>query len=216
MMHEQLKQVLQQQTKDRMEGLADEGEEPETQAGTTSVVGVVTGNRLLCANAGDSRMVLSRKGKAVDMSQDHKPVNDNERRRIQNAGGFVQDGRVNGSLALSRAIGDVEFKQAKTLDPKHQIITADPEICEMQLEQGDEFFIIACDGIWDVFSSQSAVDFVRYRLRVGKNPKAITEELCDACLAENTAGTGIGCDNMTVILVVLKFLLPRDSGFSNY
>ena len=58
------------------------------------------------ANAGDSRCVLSRNGKAVDMSVDHKPEDNAERDRIQNAGGKItSDGRVNGGLNLSRALG---------------------------------------------------------------------------------------------------------------
>lgn len=58
------------------------------------------------ANAGDSRCVLCRNGKAVDLSFDHKPEDDLERTRIEKAGGKVTaDGRVNGGLNLSRAIG---------------------------------------------------------------------------------------------------------------
>lgn len=176
----------------------------DTQAGTTCVVAIVADNTLYCANAGDSRGVLSRGGTAVEMSEDHKPVNDNERERIQNAGGFVQDGRVNGSLALSRAIGDVEFKQTKQLDAKHQIVTAEPDVREFQLQPTDEFFILACDGIWDVISNQDAVQFTRSRLDQAKSPKQIAEELCDYCLATNTSGNGAGCDNMTALVVVFQ------------
>ena len=61
------------------------------------------------ANAGDSRCVLSRAGKAVEMSFDHKPEDDIERKRIEKAGGKVtSDGRVNGGLNLSRALGKCE------------------------------------------------------------------------------------------------------------
>ena len=89
-------------------------------AGCTSVVAVLHGSTLYCANAGDSRCVLCRGGEAVDMSMDHKPQLDSERQRILKAGGFVSDGRVNGSLALSRAIGDLEFKRSSELGPEDQ------------------------------------------------------------------------------------------------
>lgn len=75
-------------------------------SGCTAVVALVTKDRLFVANAGDSRAVLSRDGKAVDLSIDHKPEDLIELKRIQNAGGRVtSDGRVNGGLNLSRALG---------------------------------------------------------------------------------------------------------------
>jgi serine/threonine protein phosphatase PrpC len=63
------------------------------------------------ANAGDSRCILCRHNAAVPLTEDHKPNNPGEERRIQAAGGFVTEGRVNGCLNLSRAIGDMNYKQ---------------------------------------------------------------------------------------------------------
>ena len=82
---------------------------------------VVRGGELFVANAGDSRCVLSRSGQAVAMTQDHKPNDAEEYARIQKAGGFVADGRVNGSLNLSRALGDLDYKQTKELGPEEQV-----------------------------------------------------------------------------------------------
>ena len=183
------------------------------QAGATSVVVCIRGDKVYCANAGDSRAVFSRKdGQVVDMSEDHKPMNTDERQRIIKAGGFVSEGRVNGSLALSRALGDFDYKGNKELCEKEQAVTAFPEIREFQLQGGDEFMILACDGIWDVLSSEQCVAFVRERLREGLQKgesetfklSQICEELCDKCLAPDTRGTGLGCDNMSVVIVLLK------------
>ena len=69
-----------------------------------------------------------------------------EEARIIAAGGFVDFGRVNGSLALSRAIGDFEFKNATELCPKAQIVTAFPDIEVHNISDDDEFLVIACDG----------------------------------------------------------------------
>lgn len=138
------------------------------------------------------------------MSRDHKPMDEDERARIQKAGGFVQEGRVNGSLALSRAIGDLEYKQSKTLPPNEQIVTAYPEIKTETIAPGDEFLVIACDGIWDVMTSQQCIDFVRQRLRHDVPLSKICEELADECMAPDTKGSGIGCDNMSVVIVLLK------------
>jgi len=71
---------------------------------------LVTRDEIFCANAGDSRSVLSSGGKAIELSKDHKPDDPEESRRIHQAGGFVEEGRVNGMLALSRAFGDFEYK----------------------------------------------------------------------------------------------------------
>ena len=70
----------------------------------------MTSTEIICANAGDSRTVLGKNGRAVEMSEDHKPENRGEMERIQRSGGFVEEGRVNGMLALSRALGDFEYK----------------------------------------------------------------------------------------------------------
>jgi protein phosphatase 1G len=163
------------------------------------------GGTLYVANAGDSRAVLCRAGGAArDMSIDHKPTLETEKARILAAGGFVAEGRVKGSLALSRAIGDMEFKQAAGLPAEQQMVTALPEVQTERLVSGDEFLIIACDGIWDVMTSQQAVDFCRQRLAGGAAPAAVCEALCDACCARDTRGSGLGCDNMSVVLVVFK------------
>lgn len=88
----------------------DFGGEGKSFAGATATVIIITRTEIYCANSGDSRTVLARAGRAKPMSDDHKPENPGEMARIQRAGGFVEDGRVNGMLALSRALGDFEYK----------------------------------------------------------------------------------------------------------
>ncbi len=159
---------------------------------------------LVQANAGDSRAVMSVKGEAVALSEDHKPTNQGESARIVAAGGFVEFGRVNGNLALSRALGDFEFKQSANLSPETQIVTADPELTVHDHTDDDEFVVIACDGIWDVFSSQQVIDFVRRGIAEKKELATISEELMDRCLAPDSDWGGVGCDNMTAMVVALK------------
>jgi len=191
-----------------IEELSGPREEEEWQgpaAGCTAVCAMVRNGDLVVANAGDSRCVLSRSGQAVALTQDHKPMDREEYDRIIKAGGFVADGRVNGSLNLSRALGDLEYKQSKDLPPEAQMVTAFPEIRSEKLQPGaDEFLILACDGIWDVLTNQEAVDFVRERLLAGKTPKQICEEACDHCLAPDTNGCGKGCDNMSIVVSMFK------------
>jgi protein phosphatase PTC2/3 len=108
----------------------------------------VADKKIYCANAGDSRSVISVAGTAHQLSEDHKPDNDSEKTRIEKAGGYVMGGRTNGVLSLSRAIGDFDYKDMQK-DPKDHIITARPEITERELTKDTEFIICACDGIWD-------------------------------------------------------------------
>ncbi|KAJ8609843.1 hypothetical protein CTAYLR_008134 [Chrysophaeum taylorii] len=197
------------------------------QAGCTAVVVVFDegSSKLWCANAGDSRAVVCRDRAAVPLSFDHKPCAPGEQARITNAGGFVDECangffRVNGNLNLSRSIGDLKYKGDASLDPSQQIITAEPDVVECDVQPEDTFIIIACDGVWDVVSNQEAVDFVNVRLHNGhhlpgapeaeegkkaRQLSAICEELLDHCLATNPRESrGIGGDNMTCIIIQFK------------
>ncbi|XP_031779544.1 probable protein phosphatase CG10417 isoform X2 [Nasonia vitripennis] len=182
-------------------------EEPGSDSGCTAVVAILKGNELYVANAGDSRCVLCRDGKAVELSFDHKPEDQPEMQRIVKAGGKVTaDGRVNGGLNLSRALGDHAYKKNKDLPPEEQMISALPDIKTVTLDlEKDEFMVLACDGIWNFMSSQNVIDYIRSAFARGyDNVSKICEELFDYCLAPNTLGDGTGCDNMTAIIVKFK------------
>ena len=180
------------------------------ESGTTAVVCVIYKGDIIVANVGDSRCILSRQGQAYPLSFDHKPTDVEELKRITRAGGSVSlDGRVNSGLNLSRAIGDHTYKCNKDLSLQEQMITAFPDINSTTLQPGDNFLLLACDGIFNVMDNQEAVTFVQNRLnRVDlskEGPSAlarICEELCDGCLSDNTQNDGSGCDNMTVVIVV--------------
>lgn len=158
--------------------------------------GSSSGRRMYCANSGDSRCVLGLAGEAKPMSYDHKPSNPEEHSRILNAGGFVEFDRVNGNLALSRALGDFEFKQNASLPAEEQIVTADPQVISHDYTGEEEFLVLACDGIWDCLSNQQVVDLVRRGVAQGKELDTITEDIIDRCLAPDAEVGGIGCDNV--------------------
>lgn len=202
---------------------SSDSEDGETQfhasgMGCTAVVAVIHGNKVVIANTGDSRCIISRKGVAEPLTLDHKPVLLEEAERIIKAGGFVRDNRVNGALNVSRTIGDLDFKRNTNLPHTHQMVVATPDITSFDLQKGDEFLILACDGIWDVMSNQEAVDFVRKRLKQRESIKYICEEMCDNCLAPDLRGLCRGADNMSVIIVLFKHtadLLGPWSKFKN-
>jgi len=183
--------------------------------GTTAFVTCVTRDALIVANAGDSRAVLCRMGNAVDMSWDHKPAVPSELARIQRAGGYVLERRigahvihrVNGDLSLSRSIGDLQYKRNPNLPAKDQVVSCTPDVQTFRRQPGDEFMLIGCDGVWDVLSSQQAVDFVRpqvQRILAGQiRPSTVVEAILDRCVSPDlTVTEGLGGDNMTLVLVV--------------
>jgi len=250
------------------------------ESGATAVVAVLGfddngagagggGAFLTVANAGDSRCVLCRgDGVAEDMSYDHKPEDGPELSRVEAAGGSVVEGRIEGNLNLSRAIGDLLYKKNLGVPVERQMITAFPDIKTVRLnvaarkhescreeEAGgvagrsagagagapltssstasssspsgvaasagdsgggggttrvvtDRFFVLACDGIWNSMESQEVVDFVAARLDRGVAPVSVCEEVLDHCLAPDLEGDGTGCDNMTMMVVLLPGFTP--------
>jgi serine/threonine protein phosphatase PrpC len=188
--------------------------------GTTAVCVLLNDTDIVCANAGDSRAILCRDGKCMEMSNDHKPCVPDERKRILAAGGTVNvqkvQGRavhrVNNSLSLSRSIGDLAHKKAPGLGPEEQAVTALPELIHVTRSPKDEFIVIACDGIWDVMTSQQVINFVRERLRRGLMPEEVSRALLARCLSPDPKETkGLGTDNMTCIIVVLVAPPPTPS-----
>lgn len=175
----------------------------EEVSGCTASTAIVSAKQIFVGNAGDSRSVLGVKGRAKPLSFDHKPQNEGEKARITAAGGFVDFGRVNGNLALSRAIGDFEFKKSAELAPEQQIVTAYPDVTVHDIHDDDEFLVVACDGIWDCQSSQAVVEFVRRGIAAKQELSKICENMMDNCLASSSETGGVGCDNMTIAIIGL-------------
>lgn len=164
----------------------------DSSSGTTALTALILGRTLIVANAGDCRAVLGRRGRAIEMSKDHKPNCPSERLRIENLGGVIYDGYLNGQLSVARALGDWHMKNPKgSACP----LSAEPELQETDLSEDDEFLIMGCDGLWDVMSSQCAVTIVRKELMIHNDPERCSRELVREALKRNT------CDNLTVIVI---------------
>ena len=156
----------------------------EERSGTTAVAAFVTPNKIIFANCGDSRALLCSKQDVKFATYDHKPYNEEEKKRIENAGGSVMIQRVNGSLAVSRALGDYDYKNVSGLPPTKQLVSAEPDLNIIDRSDEDEFLILACDGIWDVMTNQEVVHYIRSRLTVHQNLQKVCEELLETCLAK--------------------------------
>lgn len=145
----------------------------EELAGTTAIAILMKAGKLYIGNVGDSRAVACFGGRADPLSVDHKPSLETETKRIVAAGGWVEFNRVNGNLALSRALGDFVFKRNEKKGPKEQIVTAYPDIQSRDVTDDLEFIVIACDGIWDVLSNEEVVDFIRARIAISMEPSVV-------------------------------------------
>jgi protein phosphatase PTC1 len=120
--------------------------------------------------------------------QDHKPTDGDERKRIEEAGGFILRSRVLGMLAVTRSFGDHNLKK---------FVTARPFTSERILDENSSFLIIACDGLWDVVSDQEAVNFVNEQLDNGVDFSNIAPQLLETALAKGST------DNVTIMVVLL-------------
>lgn len=165
-------------------------------SGTTACVTIILKNMLYIGNIGDSRCVLSKNGRAVVLTVDHRAsINKKEQNRIINCGGTLDDeGYLGGCLGVCRGFGSFE-KITKT---KLKGLICDPDIFQIKLTDNDEFLIICCDGIFDVMTSQEAVNTVRMSLIQNASADAAAEELC------NLAYSRKSLDNLSAVVVVFQ------------
>lgn len=167
-------------------------------SGCTSVTAIVSPKFIICANAGDSRCVMGTDGTAKALSDDHKPYNHTERIRVEAAGGFVQWNRVDGDLAVSRALGDFGYKNRSDLPPAEQKISPHPDISVHERTEKDDLLLLACDGLWDVMSTEEAVNQVREIFESGETAMLkVAEEMLDISLNKGSK------DNVSVVVVKL-------------
>lgn len=159
--------------------------------GTTAITAFCTKDRCLIANAGDARAVLLRDDQAIRLSTDHKPDSPEEEARIVKAGGYVTKqtnktgktiSRVNGLLAVSRALGDL------FLQP---FVTPEPEITHFPLSSKPQLLILACDGLWDVVTDEEATEIASSE----DDPEKAAIKLRDTALSYGST------DNISIIVV---------------
>lgn len=193
--------------------------DPECWSGSTATACFVSGSHIIVAHVGDSRAVLGRKGRSIDLTNDHRPIGSSnvgrsEIARIIQSGGWVSQMRVCGILAVTRAFGDYEFKggrhellrelaatgspQAGSLE--RPPIVATPDICVYHRTPEDDFFIVATDGLWDVINSAQAVTFVRTMVKKDKScsMQEVASALVERALKSRTQ------DNISCVVVDVR------------
>nr|GMC58196.1 protein phosphatase 2C 57 [Ipomoea batatas] len=161
----------------------------EIESGATATVIFVGKDTLFISHLGDSCVVLSRSGKAEALTNSHRPYGSNkvsldEIRRIREAGGWIVNGRICGDISVSRAFGDMRFKNKKNemlekgveegrwsqkfasrVTFRGDLVTAFPDVSQVTLGSDAEFLVLASDGLWDYVNSSDAVNLVRNQLR---------------------------------------------------
>ena len=186
-----------------------------SQHGSTATTALLVGNWLFCANTGDSRTMLCRNFKAMPMTNDHKPSREDEANRIRMAGGFVINNRVMGELAVSRAFGDADFKKgiqsiieaegggapvgAEGQDWDQPLIVAEPDVEVTELTENDQFLLLACDGLFDVFAAEDIVEFVRSQMSEHGDTQRCCQNLTYEAIRKRNSR-----DNVSVILIILN------------
>jgi len=181
---------------------------------TTSSKGIHGRRALVVANIGDSRAVLCRDGIALELTRDHKPNDPIEKTRIEQLGGEVMwcgeihpmigqpvelcgYYRVNGNLAVARAVGDVADRP---------YITAEPDMMTFPIEEEkDEFIILASDGLWDVVTSHEAIDFVQRHIQQGFPRDEVATRMVEESLRRRTI------DNVTIVIIWLDLIETSNS-----
>ena len=154
----------------------------EDRSGTTAIVVMITPEKVFFGNCGDSRALLCRNETVFLSTTDHKPYNAEERQRIEKAGGTVMMQRVNGSLAVSRALGDFDYKRSSELPATEQLVSPEPDITVKDRSVDDQFVLLACDGIFDVMSNEEVVSYVLHHLKLTDDLAKICSDLIDTCL----------------------------------
>jgi len=174
--------------------------------GSTAVVVIIIDDTLWIANIGDSEAILARKKDKstvpVVLSKIHKPTKEDEKKRLEDLGVPVSSGRVAGSLAVSRAFGDFDFKSPANGGQEDWVL-CEPYVNKLQILDTDEFLILACDGLWDKLSYQDAVDIASKAKKSHKSPIETSDLLVRESLDRGTL------DNVTVIVVFLTHSSAR-------
>ncbi|KAK4784552.1 hypothetical protein SAY86_018920 [Trapa natans] len=166
----------------------------DVSGGSCCVTALIREGDLIVSNVGDCRAVLSRGGTAEALTTDHKASLERERDRIEKLGGYVDCchgvWRIQGSLAVSRSIGDKHLKRW---------VMAEPETKVLKIESDQEFLILASDGLWDKVTNQEAVDTVRssFTDRDELNPIFAAKKLAELSLRRGSI------DDITILVIKL-------------
>lgn len=157
-----------------------------TLVGNTATIVYFANKMLYCANVGDSRCVVITGNKTIkQMSYDDNCYDPNERKRVEEKGGTFTDNRLEGVLAVTRAIGDFEFKEKGLISVPH--------VNKHMIDPSDLYCVIASDGVWDVLGNEDLINI----MIESKTEKDFSSKIVEFAL-KNGSTDNISC-------IVIKF-----------
>mmetsp|Transcript_18227 Transcript_18227/g.23258 ORF Transcript_18227/g.23258 Transcript_18227/m.23258 type:complete len:519 (+) Transcript_18227:235-1791(+) len=199
-----------------------------THNGTTMCTLLVGKETLVFANCGDSRAAYyehslsTHKTKLKFVTLDHKPTRFDESQRIRRAGGWVDAQRVNGDLAVSRTLGDLEYKPRGSplrlcpVSNQPEVDIIPRALASTKNGNDEELFLLATDGLWDAISTKDALEFIKERMREyeEKNPTCCETESTAALkvaltkLIQFVSIDRLSSDNISIVLISGQFAKP--------
>jgi protein phosphatase 2C family protein 2/3 len=151
-------------------------------SGCCALIALLHQNQVLVSWAGDCRAVLYDGKRTEQLTIDHRPSDSGEHKRILDNGGIVRNNRLHGVLAPSRCFGDLDIRSCIP----EGVLIAEPmvrirnNIDEKAIQKQNAFLILASDGIWDVFTNETACDIVLRALKTnGHNAKMAAAKLVE-------------------------------------
>ncbi|MCB9493212.1 MAG: protein serine/threonine phosphatase 2C family protein [Epsilonproteobacteria bacterium] len=171
------------------------------QCGSTAALAWINGQNVHIAHVADARVLLFDKdGKVLHITKDHKPNSDDEKKRIQAAGGVIFNGRVFGTLAVPRSFGDFQYVGTNG----EKLIISEPTITTLQLTGKEAYMVVACDGLWDVMDNKLECDigrpsevgaFILNKVKEGTQQDVLAKVLVKTALSKGST------DNVSAIIV---------------
>lgn len=141
---------------------------PAKYAGTTVCGALISKEKLIAFNVGDTCMMIRIGGFQQKVTTEHKPTKKKEKERIEKAGKTVKKGAIDGMIKVSRSVGDHYHKNYKKVSEKdleelpwiQRAISCQPQVIIAENTDNIEFVIIACDGVWDILNEDAIGGYV--------------------------------------------------------
>ncbi|KAL7711582.1 Protein phosphatase 2C-2 [Entamoeba marina] len=164
-------------------------------SGTTAVTAIIKDRYLIVGNVGDSECIVAQTKYGMDyevLTYKHTAKDADEKIRMKNNGGILFNGRVYGSLAVSRSLGDRSYKGKG-------VVIADPFTKVYELTSKDTFIVLACDGVFEQLSYDNVIEFVAEMQKQGKTPQETANALITESIEKGSK------DNSTAIIIYLNW-----------
>jgi len=168
--------------------------------GSTALCNVLYNQKIYSANLGDSQSIVIRGRDFISLSNLHDFSNELERLSVEQKGGVLLKNRLEGELAISRSIGDINFKA---------FMSSEPDIFVYEITEADDYLILATDGFWNGLNSGQCVEKIE-EFKRSENYAPELKALGNFLIEEAKANIKIKKDNMTLIIVDLKEFAPKN------